>query len=105
MSLPAASLDDVRRALRDVEDPEYPVSIVDMGLVRGVELEGGVARVRLTYTSLGCPCTELIKEDVRTKLMGLRGVDEVEIVEVYDEWRRSDMSKRALIQLKGLGVG
>ena len=36
--MPAA--DDLRRALREVNDPEYPISIVDMGLVRGVKLDG-----------------------------------------------------------------
>ena len=52
-------------ALRDVSDPELPLSLVDMGLVYGVWLEDGVAYVKLTYTSMGCPCAEFIVEDVR----------------------------------------
>lgn len=50
------------KALHEVLDPEYPVSVVDLGLVRGVAYEAGKAKVRLTFTSLGCPCTEIIKE-------------------------------------------
>jgi metal-sulfur cluster biosynthetic enzyme len=92
-------------ALRDVNDPEYPISIVDMGLVRGVELDGRTARVKLTYTSMGCPCTELIKEDVRARLLDVDGVDEVEIVETFDEWSREHMTRRGVRTLRSLGVG
>ncbi|MGA2925631.1 MAG: metal-sulfur cluster assembly factor [Solirubrobacteraceae bacterium] len=92
-------------ALRDVNDPEYPISIVDMGLVRGVELHRRTARVRLTYTSMGCPCTELITADVRARLLSLEGVDEVEIIETFDEWKREHISARGLNTLRGLGVG
>ena len=95
----------IHAALREVEDPEYPISIVDMGLVRGVELDGARAHVKLTYTSMGCPCQDLIKADVRERLLRLDGVDEVEIEEVFEEWRREDMSRRGIKALRGLGVG
>jgi metal-sulfur cluster biosynthetic enzyme len=98
-------VDDLRHALRDVNDPEYPISIVDMGLVRGVELDGSRARVKLTYTSLGCPCKDLITEDVKTRLLSVEGVEEVEIEEVFEEWDRSHMSRRAHRTLRELGVG
>ena len=98
-------VDDLRRALRDVQDPEYPISIVDMGLVRGVELDGSRARVKLTYTSLGCPCKDLIAEDVRNRLLAVDGVEAVEIEEVFDEWGAGDMSPRGRRALRELGVG
>lgn len=101
--MPAA--EDLRGALREVNDPEYPISIVDMGLVRGVELDGARARVKLTYTSLGCPCKDLITEDVRTRLLALDGVEEVEIEEVFEEWDVNDMSRRGRRALRELGVG
>jgi metal-sulfur cluster biosynthetic enzyme len=101
--MPAA--DRLRSALREVNDPEYPISIVDMGLVRGVELEGALARVKLTYTSMGCPCKDLITEDVRTRLLALDGVEEVAIEEVFEEWDLGDMSRRGRRALRELGVG
>jgi len=101
----AVSVEDVRAALCDVDDPEYPISIVDMGLVRGVSLDGGRAVVQLTYTSMGCPCQDLIKADVRERLLALEGVDEVVVEEVFEEWRRSDMTRRGVERLRGLGVG
>jgi metal-sulfur cluster biosynthetic enzyme len=96
---------EVERALRDVNDPEYPISIVDMGLVRGIAIDGGRARVRIAYTSLGCPCKDLIVEDVRTRLLEVEGVVEVEVEEVFDEWSRDQISRRGIRTLRGLGVG
>jgi metal-sulfur cluster biosynthetic enzyme len=100
----SVSEQDVRAALREVDDPEYPISIVDMGLVRGVAVDGGRVVVKLTYTSMGCPCQDLIKADVRSRLLQLEGVDEVVVEEVFEEWRRSDMTRRGVERLRGLGV-
>jgi metal-sulfur cluster biosynthetic enzyme len=99
------SPEEIHAALREVDDPEYPISIVDMGLVRGVELRNGRATVKLTYTSMGCPCQDLIKADVRERLLALDGVDEVEIEECFEEWRREHMSRRGVKKLRELGVG
>lgn len=96
---------EIQAALREVDDPEYPISIVDMGLVRGVEFAGGRAVVRLTYTSMGCPCQDLIKADVRDRLLQLDGVEQVEIDECFEEWRRDHMSRRGVRKLRELGVG
>ena len=98
------SPEEIHAALREVDDPEYPISIVDMGLVRGVELRGGRATVKLTYTSMGCPCQDLIKADVRERLLRLDGVHEVEIEECFEEWRRDHMSRRGVRTLRELGV-
>jgi metal-sulfur cluster biosynthetic enzyme len=101
--MPAA--DQLRSALREVNDPEYPISIVDMGLVRGLHLDGTRARVQLTYTSMGCPCKDLITEDVRNRLLAVDGVEEVEVEEVFEEWDVNDMSPRGRRTLRRLGVG
>jgi metal-sulfur cluster biosynthetic enzyme len=100
----AVSCEQVHAALGDVDDPEYPISIVDMGLVRGVEVHDCHVTVKLTYTSMGCPCQDLIKADVRTRLLQLDGVSEVTVEEVFEEWRRDHMSKRGVETLRGLGV-
>jgi metal-sulfur cluster biosynthetic enzyme len=95
--------DEVHAALREVDDPEYPISIVDMGLVRGVEIHDATVTVKLTYTSMGCPCQDLIKADVRDKLLSL-GATEVRVEEVFEEWTRTDMSRRGIERLRRLGV-
>lgn len=95
----------IRSALLEVQDPEYPVSLVDLGLVRGIEIEGSAVRVDVAFCSLGCPCIDLISDDIRERLLGLEGVDEVEVREVFDRWTRRDISARGLKVLRATGVG
>jgi metal-sulfur cluster biosynthetic enzyme len=95
----------IRSALLEVHDPEFPVSLVDMGLVRGIEIEGSAVRVDIAYCSLGCPCIDLIEDDIRERLLRLEGVDQVEVHEVFDRWTRRDISARGLKLLRVTGVG
>jgi len=96
---------EIELALRDVLDPEYPISIVDLGLVRGIEVDGPRVRVRITYTSLGCPCVQLIQDDIRERLLRVEGVAEVEVEEVFEPWTRRDISAKGLKVLQQIGVG
>ncbi|HXG43084.1 MAG TPA: metal-sulfur cluster assembly factor [Dehalococcoidia bacterium] len=96
--------DEVQDALCEVMDPELPISIVDLGLVRGVEVDGGMVHVRLTFTSLGCPCTDVIREDIRERLMRLPGVQHVEVEEVFEPWSVRDISPQGLVTLRQLGI-
>jgi metal-sulfur cluster biosynthetic enzyme len=99
------SQDEVASALAEVLDPEYPVSLVDMGLIRDVELEGSTARVAISYCSLGCPCISLIERDVEERLLRLEGIERVEVVESFDPWTRKDISRKGLALLRHAGVG
>ena len=99
-----ASRSEVERALAEVLDPEYPVSLVDLGLVRGVEVEGTTAKVDIVYCSLGCPCIDLIEHDVEERLLRLDGIDRVEVVESFDPWTRKDVSRTGLALLQQAGV-
>lgn len=96
--------DDISRALEEVLDPEFPVSVVDMGLIRGVEVGGSTVSVKLTYTTLGCPCTEVIQEDIEKRLLALPGIERVEIEEVYEPWSRDDISTKGLQILRTVGL-
>jgi metal-sulfur cluster biosynthetic enzyme len=96
---------DVERALADVLDPEYPVSLVDLGLIRSVELEGATATVAISYCSLGCPCIDLIEHDVTDRLLELEGIERVEVVESFHPWTRTDITRNGLALLRTAGVG
>jgi metal-sulfur cluster biosynthetic enzyme len=100
-----SSVEEIRGALGEVLDPEYPVSLLDMGLVRGVELDGETARVDIAYCSLGCPCIALIEEDVEQRLLKLDGVERVEVRESFEPWTRRDISRKGLELLRESGVG
>jgi metal-sulfur cluster biosynthetic enzyme len=95
---------DLRAALAEVLDPEYPVSLVDLGLIRGLAVEDGTALVEVTFCSLGCPCTELIRDDIEERLLKLPGIDRVEIEEVYEPWSRAHITPRGLAQLREVGI-
>ena len=99
------SVAEIRGALAEVLDPEYPVSLVDLGLVRDVAVADGTATVTISYCSLGCPCIQLIEQDVEERLLQLDGIDRVDVVESYDLWTRRSISPRGLAQLRRAGVG
>ena len=99
-----SAAEKVREALKEVLDPEYPISLVDLGLIRGVEVDGSTARIKLTYTCMGCPATDMIQDDIRERLLRMEGIEEVEIEEVWDSWSRENISKKGLIQLQKVGV-
>jgi ring-1,2-phenylacetyl-CoA epoxidase subunit PaaD len=71
---------EVWEALAEVPDPEIPVvSVVDLGLVHLVELDGGRLRVELLPTFVGCPALALIRRSVAERLDGMAPQVEVEM--------------------------
>jgi len=71
-------------ALAEINDPEMPVNLVDLGLVYGVEVIDGMVRLRLTFTAMGCPATDMIIGDIRERLLAEPGVESVAIDVVWD---------------------
>jgi metal-sulfur cluster biosynthetic enzyme len=95
----------VLAALSEVADPEWPVSIVDMGLVYGVAVEGGTVTLTVTFTATACPCMEMIQEDIRERLNRLPGVRDVRIAVVWDPpWTKERLSDKARRELTRCGV-
>jgi metal-sulfur cluster biosynthetic enzyme len=96
---------DLWRALEEVEDPEYPVSVVDMGLIYGLRLDGRSAHIQLSFTSMGCPCMEFIIGDIRERLLQENNVAEVEMEIVWDPpWTRQRLTEKGLEKLKAWGI-
>jgi len=92
--------------LGEVLDPELPVSLVELGLIYGVDVDDGVAEVRLTYTATACPCMEFIREDVTDRLLREPWVREVRLVEVWDPpWTTDRITPDGRARLRRLGVG
>ena len=70
---------DVIEALRPVEDPELHRSIVDLGMVRGVAIDGSVVAVRIALTVAGCPLRNEIQTRVSDAIVALDGIDRVDL--------------------------
>jgi metal-sulfur cluster biosynthetic enzyme len=76
--------EQVWQALATVMDPEIPFSIVDLGLVYGVWVEGDRVRVQLTLTMRGCPLVRRISVDAQEAIRGATGAQDVQIEVVWD---------------------
>ena len=100
-------LERLWQALREVEDPEIPVSVVDMGLIVSVDFDepSRTARLRITFTAMGCPAMEMIQDDIRQRLLREPGLDAVDIEVVWDPvWDRKRLSASARQTRRELGI-
>jgi metal-sulfur cluster biosynthetic enzyme len=85
-----------RELLHEVIDPEIGLDIVELGLLRSVEIEAGVARVQFTVTTPACPLSSYIENEIRSCLWQMPDLDEVEVECVYEPaWSPEDMSDKA----------
>src|ERR1700716_2361887 len=94
-------------ALKDVEDSEIPVSVVDMGLIVSVDYDSAqsAAKLRITYTAMGCPAMDMIQDDIRARLLREPGVARVDIDVVWDPvWTHRRLSQSARESMRGLGI-
>ena len=103
----AASTEEAHlwQALDEVEDPEYPVSVVEMGLIYKILFDQGTAHVDLSFTSMGCPCMEYIIEDVQERLLAEPDVSAVKLDVVWDPpWTRKMLTQSGAEKLKQWGI-
>ncbi len=88
--------EDVVEALRQVEDPELGMDIVDLGLMYDVEVEGSKVKVIYSLTSMGCPVGPMIDEQIGEVARAVPGVEEVETELTWDPpWSPEKMSDDA----------
>ena len=88
--------DEVIEALRQVEDPELGMDIVDLGLLYDVEVVGPRVKVTHSLTSMGCPVGPLIQEDISRVTRELPGVEHVDVELTWDPpWTPDKMSDDA----------
>jgi len=92
------------KALADVQDPEFPLSVVDMGLICGLKANRGKVEVELTLTSTGCPCIDWICEDIQQRLLAEPDVEEVQVTLVWDRpWTMERLTPRGRAVLRTIG--
>jgi metal-sulfur cluster biosynthetic enzyme len=90
------SKEEVLEALRQVEDPELGMDVVDLGLVYDVEIEGSKAKVLYSLTSMGCPAGPLIAGDMDRVTREVPGVEDVDLELTFDPpWTPDRMSDDA----------
>lgn len=96
---------EVWAALREVEDPEMPVSVVDLGLIYDVRVEDGHASVEMTLTYTGCPAKDMLTNDVRCAALTASGVQDADIEVSYSPpWSVDMVTARGKHQLREFGL-
>lgn len=93
-------------ALVGVMDPEIPVvSVVEMGMVKDVEVTGASATVTILPTFTGCPAIPIIREDVASAVRAIEGIDEVNVEFSYDPpWTSDRISADGRSKLTEFGI-
>ena len=92
--------EEVMDALKGVFDPEIPVNIVDLGLVYDVKVENGIANIKMTLTSQGCPLIESLEKEIKDLVSSISGINGVDINLVWDPpWSPARMSEAAKDEL------
>jgi len=90
-------------ALREIEDPEIPViSIVDLGVVRDVQVENGTVHVGLTPTFLGCPALEVMRSQMAAKITELGAEPDVQVIR-DDAWSSDRITPEGREKLRAAG--
>jgi metal-sulfur cluster biosynthetic enzyme len=92
-------------ALAEIQDPEMPINLVDLGVIYGLAEKDGVVDVDLTFTAMGCPASDFILEDVRERLLREPGVSEVRINVVWDPpWTSARLTEAGRDALEAWGL-
>ena len=90
------SHEEVVEALRQVEDPELGMDIVELGLYYDAEIEGEHVKIVHSLTSMGCPAGPMIQEDIERAVAQIPGVEAVESELTFDPpWTPDRMSDDA----------
>ena len=99
------SIEDVRSSLKQCMDPEVPLSIVDMGLIYGINVnENNDVDIKMTMTTQGCPLHETMVDDVKRYTKKVSGVNNVNVEIVWDPpWTMDKMSDEAKAMMKKMG--
>jgi metal-sulfur cluster biosynthetic enzyme len=92
-------------ALTEVQDPEMPVNLVDLGVIYNIAERDGIVDVDLTFTAMGCPASDFILDDVRERLLREDGVREVRINVVWNPpWTAARLTQEGRDALEAWGL-
>ena len=97
------SAEQVWEALAEIPDPEIPViSLVDLGVVKDVHVDGDEVRVEFTPTFLGCPALEVMRDAMAEKVRALGAEPQVDVV-LDDSWSTDRITPEGREKLRASG--
>ena len=97
--------DQKRASLKQCMDPEIPISIIDLGLIYGIDIsEKNDINIKMTMTTKGCPLHETMVDDVKRYTRKVSGVNDVNVDIVWDPpWSMDKISDEAKSMMKNMG--
>ena len=97
--------EQVRASLKQCMDPEIPISIVDLGLIYGIDIsETNDVDIKMTMTTKGCPLHDTMVDDVKRYTRKVAGVNNVNVDIVWDPpWSMDKISDEAKSVMKNMG--
>ena len=84
---------EIGEALRPVMDPEIGMSVVDLGMIREVAIEGDAVEIKMVLTAPFCPLADMITEQVRQAAAAVPGVKEARVKLLQERWDSSWMKR------------
>lgn len=97
--------DDIMRVLETINDPEMPISIVDLGMVHTARVETDRVHIELLPTFVGCPALPVLEQEIKQRVGALAGVTAVDIHFRFDPpWNVDRISERGRESLRQIGV-
>ena len=96
---------DIYNWLEEVKDPEIPVlSLVDLGVITDVHVDGSDVAIEMTPTFVGCPALDMMKNDI-TEVLKKNGIQKVAIeVSFKKPWTSDSISEKGKAALKKFGL-
>ena len=103
----SALQENIITAIKTITDPELPINIYDLGLIRKIEIENGTVQIDMTLTTPNCPVADLMPTQVFDEVSKVDGVMSVRVALVWEPpWTVADLSKRgkAVLELMDIDI-
>ena len=103
----SALQENIITAIKTITDPELPINIYDLGLIRKIEIENGTVQIDMTLTTPNCPVADLMPTQVFDEVSKVEGVMSVRVALVWEPpWTVADLSKRgkAVLELMDIDI-
>ena len=87
-------------AIKKVKDPELPINIYDLGLIRKIDIDDGTVHINMTLTTPNCPVADLMPSQVFDEVSKVEDVVSVRVELVWEpQWNQGMMSEAAQLEL------
>ena len=83
--------DDVVNALKQCYDPELQIDVWTLGLIYNLDIDKNIVKIKMTFTTPACPYGPMLLNDVKSKVLAVKGIDDINIELVFNPpWEPSE---------------